>query len=251
MQEFHRPTLYHVPGASLIVLFVHGFLGGPGQFTRLVKAVNEAGYAAETILLPGHGKNSWDFARHTAREWQEAVNAALQSRLTQYEKVVLAGHSMGGLLGVNASLQAGPAHGLVLWETPLRLRTRLGGIRNDLQVALLPPKWHGPVAKAYHEASNVRFYTPLGYLLTIPRALDLLKLVAGTEPQLSHMKCPVLLIQSGADEVVHPDSLERLKKGLVNAEVSTLTLQSSWHAYFPQEELDIIQSQLLAWLKTI
>ena len=251
MDDFHQPALYPVAGASLLVLFVHGFLGGPGQFSSLIQAVNEVGFAAETILLPGHGKKSWDFALHTRREWQETVNAALAERLSQYEKVVLMGHSMGGLLSINAALKAGPAHGLVLWETPARLRMKLTGIKNDLQVAFLPKKLLGPVAKAYHEASNVRFYTPLGYLLTAPRALDLLRLIKDTEPQLSSVKCPVLLIQSGADEIVHPKSLDRLKKGLKNTKVETLTLVTSWHSYFPDEELTGIQTKLVAWLKTI
>lgn len=251
MQVFHRPALYPVPGAKLLILFVHGFLGGPGQFAQLVRAVNEAGFAAETLLLPGHGKKSWDFARHTSREWQAAVNAALKNRLAQYEKVVLMGHSMGGLLGINASVNAGPAHGLVLWETPVRLRMRLTGLKNDLQVAFLPERFQNPVAKAYREASNVRFYTPLGYLMTIPRAIDLLKMMAVTERELSRIQCPVLLIQSEADEIVHPICLERLRKGLANAKVSTLELTASWHSYFPQEELKSLQDRLIAWLKTI
>ncbi len=251
MEGFHRPALYPVPGASLLVIFVHGFLGGPGQFTGLVRAVNEAGFAAETLLLPGHGKKSWDFALHAKREWQETVNAALSKRLSQYEKVVLMGHSMGGLLSINASLKAGPAHGIVLWETPIRLRMRLVGVSNDLQVALLPEKLQSPVAKAYRQASNVRFYTPLGYLLTVPRAVELLRMMAATERELSKIQCPVLLIQSKADEVVHPGSMERLQRGLVNAKISTLTLDLSWHSYFPDEELSGIQQRLIAWLKTL
>ncbi len=251
MQDFHRPALYPVAGASLIVLFVHGFLGGPGQFTRLVQAVNEAGFAAETLLLPGHGKKSWDFARHTSREWQDAVTAALKLRLEQYEKVVLMGHSMGGLLSVNASLKAVPAHGLVLWETPLRLQMRLAGIGNDLQVAFLPERLQSPVAKAYRQASNVRFYTPMGYLFTVPRAVELLRMMAVTERELSRVRCPVLLIQSHGDEIVHPGSLHRLQKGLASANVSTLQLTTSWHSYFPDEELLRLQAQLIAWLKTI
>jgi carboxylesterase len=251
MQDFHQPARYPVTGARLLILFVHGFLGGPGQFKQLVRAVNEEGFAAETLLLPGHGKRSWDFARHTSREWQEAVNTALINRLSQYEKVVLMGHSMGGLLGINASVKAGPAHGLVLWETPIRLRMRLSGIRNDLQVAFLPERLQGPVARAYREASNVRFSTPLHYLLTVPRALDLLRMMAATERELFRIRCPVLLIQSDLDEIVHPVCLERLQQSLANAKVSTLRLTASWHSYFPEDELLTLQTRLVAWLKTV
>jgi carboxylesterase len=251
MKDLHTPMQYPVTGAKLLTIFVHGFLGGPGQFAHMVRAVNEAGFAAETLLLPGHGKRSWDFALHTSQEWQETVNTILKKRLTQYDKVVLMGHSMGGLLGINASIKAGPAHGLVLWETPVRLRMRLSGVKNDLQVALLPERFQNPVARAYRKASNVRFYTPLGYLLTIPRALELIGMMAATERELSKVNCPVLLVQSDADEIVHPICLDRLQKGLSNAKVTTLTLTSSWHSYFPEEELQTLARKLLAWLKTI
>jgi carboxylesterase len=157
MQDVHRPALYPVPGARMIVVFVHGFLGGPGLFSSLVHAVNEAGCAAQTLLLPGHGCQAWDFARHTAREWQETVNAALKLRLSQYEKVVLMGHSLGGLLSINASVTVGRVHGLVLWETPLRLTMKWKGIGNDLQSAFLPERFQSPVARAYRLAANVRF----------------------------------------------------------------------------------------------
>jgi carboxylesterase len=251
VDDFHQPALYPLADASLLVLFVHGFLGGPGQFSSLIRAVNEAGFAAETILLPGHGKKSWDFARHTSREWQEAVSNALKLRLAQYEKVVLMGHSMGGLLSINASLTAGPAHGLVLLETPIRLRMRLAGVSNDLQVAFLPERLQSPVAKAYRKYNSVRFHTPMGYLLTVPRAVELLGMMAATERELSRIQCPVLLIQSAADEIVHPGSMQRLQRGLKNAQVTTLALNTSWHSYFPDQELSGIQSRLIAWLKTM
>jgi carboxylesterase len=251
MQDAHRPALYPVPGAGLIVVFIHGFLGGPGLYSSFAHAVNEAGYAAQTLLLPGHGSHSFEFARHTSLEWQEEVNTALKLRLTQYEKVVLVGHSLGGLLSINAAASESRVHGLVLWETPLRLRMSRKGIGNNLQVAFLPYRLRSPVAKAYSLANNVRFKTPLHYLLTVPRAMDLFPIMKAAERNLPMIRCPVLLIQSSHDEIVHPCCMGRLQKGLVNAKVSTMELNASWHSYFPQEELGSIQDRLLAFLKSV
>jgi len=240
-----------VPNAKLLVIFIHGFLGGPGQFDNLVRAVNEQGYAAQTLLLPGHGGHVFHFARHRGQEWQAAVDEALRLGLAQYEKVVLMGHSMGGLLSVNASRRVGPAHGLVLWETPLRLRMRLRGIGNDLAVALLPRRLHKPIARAYHEANNVRILTPLGYLFTLPRMAELPRMMAAAERELVRLNGPVLLIQSGADEIVHPSSLQRFEKGLQNAQVTRVVLHASWHAYFPDDEFQLLRDRLIQWLKTV
>ncbi len=251
MGDGHRPGLYPAPDAKLVVIFVHGFLGGPGQFEALVRAVTAAGFAAQTLLLPGHGGHVWDFARHPGREWQAAVDDALRSALARYEKVVLMGHSLGGLLSVNASRRAGPAHGLALWEVPLKLRVRLRGLKNDLTVALVPRRLHNPVARAYCAANSVRVITPLGYLMTIPRAAELLRIMADTERELSHVKGPVLLIQSREDEIVHPSSIERLEKGLSGAQVTRLALQASWHSYFPDDEFTLLRDHFIAWLKTV
>ncbi len=251
MDARQRPGCYPVPHAKLLVIFIHGFLGGPAQFEHLVRAVNDQGYAAQTLLLPGHGSHVFHFARHRGHEWQAAVDEALRLGLAQYEKVVLMGHSMGGLLSVNASRRVGPAHGLVLWETPLRLRMRLRGTGNDLAVALLPRRLHNPIARAYHEANNVRVLTPLGYLFTLPRMAELPRMMAAAERALAGVKEPVLLIQSGADEIVHPSSIERLEKGLKNAQVTRVALHASWHAYIPEDELALLQDRLINWLKTV
>ena len=247
----HRPMQYTVPDAKLLVIFVHGFLGGPGQFDALVEAVNAQGFAAQTLLLPGHGGRAWEFARHSSREWQAAVDDALRLGLAQYEKVVLMGHSLGGLLSVNASLRAGPAHGLALWATPLKFRMRLSGLKNDLAVALLPRRLQNAVARAYVQASNVRVITPLGYLMTLPRMAELPLLMAATERELSKVRGPVLLIQSKGDEIVHPSSIQRLQKGLKGAEVTCIAQHTSWHAYFPDDEFALLRDRFIAWLKTV
>lgn len=234
-----------------IVIFVHGFLGGPSQFEPLVQAVKEAGFAAESLLLPGYGGHVLTFARHRGIQWQEAVNQALRIALTKYEKVVIMGHSLGGLLGINASLDAGPAHGLVLWQTPLKLRMRLRGLRNNLAVALLPHRLQSTVAQAYASVSHVRVFTPFGYLLTLPRAIELPGIMAAAERRLNEVKGPVLIIHANEDEIVHPGSVQRFQSGLTNAQVSTVELHEAWHAYLPREEMERMRGHLAAWLKRL
>jgi esterase/lipase len=79
--------------------------------------------------------------------------------------------------------------------------------------------------------------------------VDLLGIMASAERKLPEIHCPVLLIQSHQDEIVHPLSMCRLQKGLVNANVCAMELTSSWHSYFPDQELSSIQARLITWLK--
>lgn len=55
MKGLNRRYLYPVPGALLLVMFAHGFPGGPGQFKSRVPSAGEAGAVAESIVFPSYG----------------------------------------------------------------------------------------------------------------------------------------------------------------------------------------------------
>ena len=53
--ERQQPCYYPREGASTIVVFIHGIVEGPDQFLGLMKRSSELGFAASSLLLPGHG----------------------------------------------------------------------------------------------------------------------------------------------------------------------------------------------------
>lgn len=73
------------------ILFVHGAWEGPWVFSPWSAVFAEAGWAARSITLPGHGPGEVG-ARPRLRDYVEALSEAVW----EPEKTILIGHSLGG-----------------------------------------------------------------------------------------------------------------------------------------------------------
>ena len=96
-QKDKMPVLVLIPGFTGHIEEDH-IIGVSG-------AATEAGYVCLRAELYGHGKSDGDFYDHTLYLWlQEAIRVInYAAELPYAEKVLLAGHSQGGLLSVLAA----------------------------------------------------------------------------------------------------------------------------------------------------
>ena len=100
--ERQQPCYYPREGASTIVVFIHGIVEGPDQFLGLMKRSSELGFAASSLLLPGHGGTGEGFARSSRQQWLEYVNAEIARYKKNYNSIILVGHSyLYGKSGAN------------------------------------------------------------------------------------------------------------------------------------------------------
>ena len=118
--ERQQPCYYPREGASTIVVFIHGIVEGPDQFSELMKRSFELGFAAVSLLLPGHGGTGEEFARSSRQQWLEHVNAEIAHYKKNYNSIILVGHSMGSLLSFLTYTES-PEQiiGIVAIDTPL------------------------------------------------------------------------------------------------------------------------------------
>lgn len=110
------------------VLLVHGWGGYGAQFSRMVSALNTAGYAALVYDLPGHGENprSRFHAGHSA-DLIEAI--AAQRRLH-----AIVGHSLGAYAAGIAIARGVPTQAFVGLAPPANLKTLLLGFQRLLML---------------------------------------------------------------------------------------------------------------------
>lgn len=90
-----------------VLVLIPGFTGHieEDHIIGISNAANDAGYVCLRAELYGHGKSDGEFYDHTLYLWmQEAIRVInYASSLPYADKVVLAGHSQGGLLSVLAA----------------------------------------------------------------------------------------------------------------------------------------------------
>ena len=89
------------PGKAWQVLFIHGSGGNGGLWHKVMHELS-SGYNSLAVDLPGHGESQGE-GRKTIREYTRFIADFLNA--VGMEKVVLAGHSMGGGIAQDFSLQ--------------------------------------------------------------------------------------------------------------------------------------------------
>ena len=236
----HEPFFYESGEDKDLVIFIHGFMGSPRQFSSLAQSVHSCGFAVASLLLPGHGGAMRDFSSATMGQWLEHVISEVGRLSGRYERIYLVGHSMGCLLAINAAV-AYPTkvRGLLLIACPFRPRiTSLCSLTRQM----LCRKSH-PIKAAYLESSSIPVRPDIA-LHSIKPTLELRRLMRITKDELSDVRVPVTAIYSARDEVVTISSLDVLKKGLIHTTTRSIVLTESRHAYYPEYEQGIIERAL-------
>ena len=246
----HKFSCYHVAGAETVLLFIHGIVEGPAQFRPLTRAAARRGISAVSLLLPGHGSDGRAFAQSRMRQWQEYVDAAAAHLCRRYPHVVLVGHSMGGLLAMEACRNA-PAgiDGIFALGLPLWLRVRAKGILEGYKASSGHINPEEESARAALDAYSIRGVRPLCYLRWLPRYEELFRLCRDVRRRLWALRIPVQVLQSADDEFVSRRTADRLKQLRPDWEVGMLV--HSGHFYYNPEDLKQAEEALFDFVSRV
>jgi len=239
----HDPFYLENSAKKCVVVFIHGFMGGPLQFERLAQSIHAQGYSAASLLLPGHGSTVKEFSSATMEKWQDYLNAEIDRLSPNYDDVFLVGHSMGCLLAINAVVgNIRNICGLFLLACPLKLKVfSVHSLKVRLKQVFCR-KRH-PMKATYLNTSSVPLKPSLIWRIVKPM-VELKKLIHITNNNLHGVSVPVTAIFSLGDELVSIESLDMLKNGLKQTSFDSITISDSLHAYYPEHEYSIIENSL-------
>lgn len=244
MSNPHSSIYLNSPGATSIVLFIHGFMGSPQIFNSMTKAVHNNAHSAAALLLPGHGGSAKDFGSGTAECWQNFVNGEVERFSRDYPDIWLASHSMGGLLALNAAVKySETVRGVFAIACPLKL-TFISRNSFKVRAKQLFGGKNDPIKVAYMERAGVPQSAEMIFHSLKP-ASEVTKLMSTTKANLHFVTVPVTAVYSAADELVSTDSASLLKQGLTGAEFRQVLLTDSLHAMYTEREQEVIEKKLL------
>lgn len=236
---------FQLPGDNgEAVVAIHGFTGIPGHWRLASEVLNQHGYTVVAPLLPGHGTSVEDMDRYGAADWLRAVvDAALA--VSDHRRVHLAGLSLGGLLAI---LTAGPTNAATITTVSAPLRFRRKSIYLAPFLHHLRPYTPWPPSLPPSEPETAELF------LTYPgfptrRAADLLVVARHARKTARRLRRPALVVQSAADETVHPRSGIHLAR-LLGPGTQTLWLPDSRHNALLDHDRGLIHDALLRRLVT-
>lgn len=229
--------------AERVILFIHGFMGSPRQFDRLIPLIEHEDADIERIVLDGHGSTLTAFCRSNRHSWQQSLCSKVDALRKKYSSIVLVGHSMGGLLAVHTAIKCNEGiDGIVALSFPLYVKQTLSGINNRRKSFSKPKANESELVRTGRQLSGVSGITLLNLVRLVPNTLGLLQLVRKTRRHLSSLSVPLTAICSRNDELVSMKTIPFVQKKLPAARC--ITLEKANHFLFSDEEYRIVAAAI-------
>lgn len=267
-QRYGVPFWLGPEDARVACLLVHGFSGSPMEMRGLGESLAAHGVRVYGMTVAGHSGKLDEMIRAGRRQWLASVEEGL-AQLAPYQRVFVAGLSMGGVLALRLAIQH-PTRitGVIAMSTPTRFADNWQ--TRAVPIARYFIKWFYPLerldfndpkvqANILKEArmrdpnvvidfSDAQTVTTLKQMvrLPIPALAELFALTNQTRHKLGSVRSPLLIIHSKRDQTVNPSCADELYRLTTTASPKTLYwLQRSDHVITTDVEHE--QVYQLAW----
>ncbi|MCX7711000.1 MAG: alpha/beta fold hydrolase [Clostridia bacterium] len=175
-------------------LLIHGFAGGVHEVAPLRDYLEERGFEVVCPELKGHTGNRKDLIGTNYKEWIASAEEVLVRASSGWDKVVIIGFSMGGLIGIN-----------------LLTRHKAAAF-----ISLCMPVVHWDIKRVFlnlledfksRTFENLRHYMKSA-VIPVPALLNFKVLLGKTKKLMKVVSCPVFIAQALKDDTVHHKSAE-------------------------------------------
>lgn len=196
------------------ILLVHGFTGSAAHMRKLAEGLAQRGRTVRTINLPGHAATEAEMARENWQTWLQACKEAALEMMNHTERFTVCGLSMGGVLALLVAQQM-QVDFCVPISAPMPAKNRMLPLAG-LMAPFVP---RIPWSEKPERATQLDPAYDYGYSgFPTAKGADLYKLIGLARRNLFAINCPILCVQSDADESIAPGSADTILNG-VSSEV--------------------------------
>ena len=247
-REEAQPFLF--PGGNHGVLLLHGFTGTVSHMRPLGERLREEGFTVKGINLPGHAQSIAAMGQTGWKDWLGAARDAVKELRKTCGTVSAAGLSMGGVITLILA-EEGLLDSAVTISAPMAAQNRLLALAGVLYVFKPVFLWgnggetegeNPPLDPKYHLGYE-GFPTKCGY--------SLYHLIRMARKGLGRITCPVLSIQSRADETISADSLDVIQQGVSSRVKRAVWLEGVPHVCVISRERPRVEEECAGFLREI
>ena len=215
----------YVEGGKTGILLIHGFTGSAAHMRKLADSLIPLGHTVMSINLPGHATTELDMANYTSDNWIEAGKAASKKLKETCEKVIVVGLSMGGNIALLLA-EEGVVDLCVTISSPMATKVKGLSLTRVFAPVYKRIMWmHSPER---HKLLDPKF--DLGYSgFPTQKGYDLHILIKHSRRHLKNITCPILVIQSDADNTIWSGSGDYILENVSSTAKHKLLLSSVPH----------------------
>jgi acylglycerol lipase len=256
-----RTWLPDRPPAGVVVI-AHGFAEHGGRYARVADRLTAAGIA---VVAPDHRGHGLSEGRRTSIVRFEDYVDDLATVIAQVRarwpslRVVLLGHSMGGLIALDLAVrQAVPLDGLILSAPAAcprevsrftlavgRALSRVAPNTGVLRLPLNRISRDPAVVDAYNNDPLV-FRTPIRARL----GAEMLDAMDRVDAGLPELHVPLLVMQGTSDGLVDPGCGPHVYDRAGSGDKTLKMYDGLWHEIFNEPERDHVIGDLTGWLES-
>ena len=237
-REVCKPV--HYKGNDCGILLIHGFTGSCAHMRPLADDLAARGYTVRTINLPGHALTEADMAKADWQQWLHAAKEAAYQMLQEVRVFTVAGLSMGGVLALLIAQQM-KVDACVTISAPTAVKARMLPLAGLLSP--LVPRIAWGMADDRHTWIDKDY--DFGYTgFPTAKGADLYRLMKMANRNLFNIQCPILAVQSDADETIRAGSADHILEGVSSKVRRKLWLNGMPHVVTLTPEVPRIASAM-------
>lgn len=239
---------------SLGVLLLHGFSSNPENFRYTVALLEAHNLEYQVPLLSGHGAHSPKALSGVTRQmWLKDCEQALHELSTRVDKVIILGHSMGGWLALNLSIEfRAIIDSIIIAGSSMRTVSFFGpGRPMHFLVPMMARLYkHWDFTAVYTDQSMVHSDSGYDWLPTdaFIQLFDLLKM---TQQRLAEVDVPILILHSRNDSTNDPRGVKPMYQSIATPakDKQVIWFEKTEHSMFLDCERDVVNATILDFLK--
>jgi len=210
-----------------LIIFLHGMYSSPKTFDEIGKLLNAKGWNVYIPSLPASSMTLEELKKIGPWTWNESLHVAqdkINTIITNYDQVILGGHSQGGSLALKLATKMPNIKGLVVIASPITLYGNHLPLWKNIAISFsgilthIVPKGIPDIKPHTKERCQVEVQCDtegLTYPLTV---FTFNKGLQQLRKYLYMIKSPIFLAYERNDYLVNFDNLAKIKK-MINSTI--------------------------------
>ncbi|WP_028783659.1 alpha/beta hydrolase [Thalassobacillus devorans] len=243
--KIKQPQPFTFEEGERAVLLLHGFTGHSADVRMMGRFLQKHGYTSHAPIYRGHGLPPEELTKATPDQWWEDVQQALNHlRDLGYEKIAVAGLSLGGVLGLKLAFTE-KIRGVVPMCAPMFFDNEeqlTAGYRfKAKEYKQLEGK---DKATIQHEVEEL-----------MEQSEDMFKqlgqFINEVHDHVDHIYTPTFVVQASKDEMINKESANYIFENVESDQKDIKWYENSGHVITMDQEKDELHQDVLEFLESL